>query len=64
MAAPHVAGAAALYLSGAPLSEPDQVRDVLVKMATPGVDDAGLGSPNRMLYTGFIVTVTWPGPTL
>jgi subtilisin family serine protease len=51
MAAPHVAGVAALYLeghSGAPL----QVRDAIVSAATANVvSNAGRNSPNRLLYS-------------
>lgn len=50
MAAPHVAGAAALALSQHPEWSPGQVRDHLVARATPGVvADAGAGSPNLLL---------------
>ncbi|MET9540564.1 S8 family peptidase [Streptomyces sp. NPDC006553] len=53
MAAPHVAGAAALLLSANPTWTPAQVRDKLVADATPGkVTDARTGSPNKLLYTG------------
>ena len=37
MAAPHVAGAAALYLQGAPGSAPQQVRDGLFDLTTKNV---------------------------
>ncbi|MFF5788006.1 S8 family peptidase [Streptomyces sp. NPDC012693] len=53
MAAPHVAGAAALLLAGNPTWTPAQVRDKLVADATPDkVSDARSGSPNKLLYTG------------
>ncbi|MDG9701567.1 S8 family peptidase [Streptomyces sp. DH37] len=53
MAAPHVAGAAALLLSANPTWSPAQVRDKLVADATPDkVTDARTGSPNRLLHTG------------
>ncbi|MEW2413831.1 S8 family peptidase [Streptomyces sp. NPDC046866] len=53
MATPHVAGAAALYLSQNPSSTPAQVRDGLVAAATPNVvTGPGTGSPNRLLYAG------------
>ncbi len=53
MATPHVTGAAALFLEGAPSSAPSVVRDGLVGAATPDVvGDAGSGSPNLLLYTG------------
>ncbi|GII84368.1 hypothetical protein Ssi03_23580 [Sphaerisporangium siamense] len=50
-AAPHVAGAAALYLAANPTATPRQVQDAIVRNATPGVvTNAGAGSPNRLLY--------------
>ncbi|MBG0564980.1 S8 family peptidase [Actinoplanes sp. NEAU-A11] len=53
MAAPHVAGAAALYLAGQPGSTPAQVHSAIVSNATTGVvSSPGSGSPNRLLYTG------------
>ncbi|GIH73116.1 S8 family peptidase [Sphaerimonospora thailandensis] len=55
MASPHVAGAAALYLSGNPSATPAQVAQALVANATPNVvSSPGSGSPNKLLYTGFI----------
>jgi subtilisin family serine protease len=51
MATPHVAGAAARYLSTNPAATPDQVAAYLVAQSTPGkVGNAGLGSPNRLLF--------------
>jgi len=53
MAAPHVAGAAALYLAANPAASPAQVSSGLVGAATTGVVvSPGSGSPNRLLYTG------------
>ncbi|MFJ1704826.1 S8 family serine peptidase [Kitasatospora sp. NPDC088346] len=53
MAAPHVAGAAALYLSAHPQATPAEVQSALVNAATPGrIGSAGRGSPNRLLYVG------------
>ncbi|CAN5143704.1 hypothetical protein BH20ACT5_BH20ACT5_03250 [soil metagenome] len=50
-AAPHAAGAAALYLASNPGASPQQVRDHLVNNATTGkVTNPGSGSPNRLLY--------------
>jgi len=50
MAAPHVTGAAALYLSANPSATPAQVRDALVNMAQEGkVQNPGTGSPNKLL---------------
>ncbi|WP_410601041.1 S8 family peptidase [Amycolatopsis sp. lyj-90] len=55
MASPHGAGAAALYLAANPGATPQQVRDALVRNASPGlVTDPGAGSPDALLYTGFI----------
>lgn len=51
MAAPHVAGAAALYLELHPTASPDEVAAALVTSATPVVRDVGAGSPDGLLYT-------------
>ncbi|MFC9297764.1 S8 family peptidase [Streptomyces sp. NPDC057011] len=54
MAAPHVAGTAALYLAAHPAASPVQVRDAVVANATAGaVVVPGPGSPNRLLYSRF-----------
>ncbi|MGW7360784.1 S8 family peptidase [Streptomyces sp. NPDC054802] len=54
MAAPHTAGAAALYLSSHPTATPAQVRDALVAGATSGkVVNPMWGSPNKLLYSRF-----------
>jgi subtilisin family serine protease len=51
MAAPHVAGVAALIIASRPTLTPAQIRDAIVQDATPGkVTDAGSGSPNRLLH--------------
>ncbi|WP_433314714.1 S8 family peptidase [Micromonospora sp. CA-269861] len=51
MASPHVAGAAALALSGNPSWSPQQVRDYLVNNSTPNVvTNVGTGTPNQLLY--------------
>ncbi|MFC7305078.1 S8 family serine peptidase [Streptomyces monticola] len=53
MAAPHVAGAAALHLAANPSATPAQVRDALVAAASTGVvTSPGTGSPNRLLNVG------------
>lgn len=53
MAAPHVAGAAALILGDHPDWTPQQVRDEMVRRATPNkISGPGSGSPNLLLYTG------------
>ncbi len=51
MAAPHVAGAAAILLSAHPTWTPQQVGDRIVADATKGVvGNRGGGSPNRLLF--------------
>ncbi|BDG08079.1 S8 family serine peptidase [Anaeromyxobacter paludicola] len=55
MAAPHAAGAAALYLQTAPLASPAQVAQALDDEATRGALRAlPAGSPDRLLYAGFL----------
>nr|WP_245614160.1 S8 family peptidase [Actinokineospora inagensis] len=55
MAAPHVTGAAALYLAANPSATPAQVSDALVRSATPNlVSNPGTDSPNKLLYVGDI----------
>ncbi len=50
MAAPHVAGAAAVYLTSHPTASPGAVHTALINGATPGVlRNTGIGSPNRLL---------------
>ncbi|GFJ83865.1 S8 family peptidase [Phytohabitans houttuyneae] len=57
--APHVAGAAAIYLSGHPSASPATVNAAIVSAATTGVvTGPGSGSPNRLLYIGGL----WPSP--
>ncbi|AUI57651.1 S8 family peptidase [Amycolatopsis sp. BJA-103] len=52
-AAPHVAGAAALYLSSHTGATGAQVAQALIGASTPGlVTNPGSGSPNRTLYVG------------
>ncbi len=59
MAAPHVAGVAALYLQGQPTAVPSQVRNGIVELATNGVvAGPGVGSPNRMLFSGAAPVLT------
>lgn len=63
MASPHVAGAAALYLSANPTATPAQVSSALVASATSGaLSSVGNGSPNLLLYTHYDGVVT-PPPT-
>jgi len=55
MAAPHVAGVAALHLEIVPTATPKKVGYALTSNATSGVvQNAGTGSPNLLLYSGFI----------
>ena len=57
MAAPHVAGAAALYLSLNPAATPTQVVNAITTTATTNVvSDPGTGSPNRLLYVSDFTT--------
>ncbi|GLF93629.1 S8 family peptidase [Streptomyces yaizuensis] len=54
MAAPHVAGVAALHLAANPGVTPAQVRDAIVNNATNNkVINPGTGSPNKLLYSLF-----------
>ena len=62
MAAPHVTGAAALYLEGNPNAEPLDVVTALVNNASRDkLSDIGNGSPNTLLYVG--VPSSSPTPT-
>ncbi|SCE70302.1 Peptidase inhibitor I9 [Micromonospora viridifaciens] len=55
MAAPHVAGAAALLLETNPTWTPQQVRDRIVTTGTAGVVQDPMGSINRLLHVGPIL---------
>jgi hypothetical protein len=70
MAAPHVAGAAARYLSSVPAAQPAAVMSAIISDATPNVvASAGTLSPNRLLYASpgaapsVTTTTTVPGAT-
>lgn len=64
MAAPHVAGAAALYLGTHGSATPAGVRSALVGGATGGtVGGAGTGSPNLLLYSRWDLAGPSPTPT-
>jgi subtilisin family serine protease len=64
MASPHVTGSAAVYLGLNPDATPSQVRDALVTNGTTGkITGGGSGSPNVLLYTGFMTGTTPPPPT-
>jgi subtilisin family serine protease len=53
MAAPHVTGAAALFLAAHPEATPPEVAAAVVAAATPGVvRDPLEGTPNLLLYIG------------
>jgi subtilisin family serine protease len=53
MATPHVAGAAALYLSANPTAAPADVAAGLTGAATPDkITNPSTGTPNLLLYTG------------
>ncbi|MFD7028628.1 S8 family serine peptidase [Streptomyces sp. NPDC059917] len=55
MAAPHVTGAAALYLAANPGATPKATRDALVGGAVDGViKNAGGNTPNKLLNVSFI----------
>jgi aqualysin 1 len=53
MAAPHVAGVAALYLQNNPGAAPATVASAIINGATTGrlIGNLGAGSPNRLLYS-------------
>ncbi|MEW5916138.1 MAG: S8 family serine peptidase [Gemmatimonadota bacterium] len=55
MASPHVAGVAALYRSFNPTHTATQTATAIINNASLNkVTNAGTGSPNRLLYMGFI----------
>ena len=55
MATAHVTGTAALFLDANPGAAPAAVADAITSNSTPDrVTDAGEGSPNRLLYVGFV----------
>ena len=57
MSSPHVAGVAGLYLEANPTHTPAQVSAAIVNNATPNkVTSPGTGSPNKLLYMGFLNT--------
>jgi hypothetical protein len=61
MAAPHVAGAAALYLQLNPLASPEQVWAHLAQTATQNrIGNPGTNSPNKLLYVRTIPEVLNP----
>ncbi len=63
MATPHVAGVAALYLEGNTSASPATVGTAITGNATLNkVVSPGSGSPNRLLYSGFIGGTPPPSP--
>jgi subtilisin family serine protease len=63
MATPHVAGAAALFLSSNTGATPAQVANGLFAASTPNkITNPGSGSPNRLLFVGSGGTTPPPGP--
>jgi subtilisin family serine protease len=63
MASPHVAGAAAAYLSANPGSSPAAIASALNSSATVGrITGLGSGTPNRLLYTHFASVEPEPDP--
>lgn len=65
MAAPHVAGAAALYLSANLSATPAQVASALIGNATQGaITSLPAGTVNLLLYTAFIGVGAPPPPVL
>lgn len=64
MAAPHVAGVAALYLETSPSASPATVGSAIINNATLNhVSNPGSGSPNRLLYSIFGGAPPPPTPT-
>jgi subtilisin family serine protease len=64
MASPHVAGAAALYLSTNPGTAPYYVGVALANQATVGVlTSVPAGTQNLLLYTGFLIPNVWQQQT-
>ncbi|WP_100447713.1 S8 family peptidase [Glycomyces xiaoerkulensis] len=55
MAAPHVAGAAALYLEAEPEATPAEVSEALTANAVAGAVSDPNGSPNLLLNTEFLI---------
>lgn len=63
MAAPHVAGLAALLLADSPRLTPKEVTDRLVSTSRTGVTDRSAGSPDRLFgLTPATAPVTAPAP--
>ncbi|MCA1708870.1 MAG: S8 family peptidase, partial [Actinobacteria bacterium] len=64
MAAPHLTGLAALYLSAYPSASPGTVSSAIVTSATADVISDTAGSPNRLAYSRLGPTNTSPAPVV
>ena len=65
MAAPHVAGAAALFLQSHPSASPADVTTWLVSNSTKDIiNGLASGSPNRLLFTSPLMPESPPAPVL
>jgi subtilisin family serine protease len=64
MAAPHVAGLVARYLSSNTQATPTQAMNAIINASTPNlVTNAGTLSPNRLAYADPVVTTVQTPPT-
>lgn len=63
MASPHVAGVVALALQNNPNATPAEIADLVLTRATVGRVSDLAGSPNRLLYMGFLNDGSIPTPT-
>jgi subtilisin family serine protease len=53
MAAPHVAGVAALHLQSNPAATPQEVRDALYALTTKGIVSSSKTTNNHLLFTNY-----------
>src|SRR3712207_9548164 len=63
LASPHVAGAAAVFLSANPSAPPGQVAAALTSSATSGAVVGANGTPNLLLYASSGAATPTPPPT-
>jgi subtilisin family serine protease len=63
MAAPHVAGVAALYLSLTPSASPDDVAGAIAETASTGVVANPAGTSNRLVQSTLATTTPSPPTT-